>query len=309
MKVNQSNFVPLYTARAASFLAKDAVAQTPNDAPPIPADTFLGKLKSWVGLKPTPAVRQSQNHLAVHTAVKALGGPTALALAQEIGLQLDDGKNADGETFKASQSDKLDLNPEHLEKRDRIWSKIAQVTGTTFETPTLLNGPGNGPGRFVGKSLFADGETLAGLPDEVALFYTAHEVGHLEHGDDVRKQGMTNLKSALPTEQRDSLTQARRDADWEMEFGADARAAEIAAQADCDPRPILRDLMQEPSGQEHPAGLERAARVRNIMATNGKPVSDEEWTAMVLQTAPSREAKQQAQNEAADMLLTFQNLV
>lgn len=309
MQVNQSSFVPLYTAKAASHMARGSVAGANDEPAPPPSDTFLGKLKSWIGLKATPDVRQSQTGLALHTAVAALGGPAALLLAQAVGMEMDDRKNAAGEAFKAAHKDQLDLHPEHQAKLDRIWSQIVEVSRTTFEKPTLLTGPESGPGRFVGKSMFAEGATLANLPDEVALFYTAHEVGHLEHGDDARKKGMIDLKNALPEGQRGALTEPRQQLDREMEFQADARAAEIAAKAGCDPRPILRDLMQEPSGAEHPAGLDRAAKVREVMASHGKAISDEEWLAMVFQTAPSREAKQKAQDEAAEMLLAFQNLV
>lgn len=273
---------------------------------------LLARLKAlWPTRAPdgeaaTPVRKQTT--VGLQAACRAMGGPLALTLAQETALEMLPGEQevAAGQAYLEKHGDSVDLDPARNARVDQLWARIEPHLQLPLQPPTLLENSRIGPGMFVGRNLFADSETLAGLPDEVALFYTAHEVGHVEHRDASRKTGMAQLNSQPGLKQE--FREATREKQHEMEFAADRRAAEIAAKAGCDPRPILEDLMKEPSGKEHPEGLRRAEAVRSTMAEHGQTVSDREWDALVQRTEGERSSRQQSSNQAEEWLMAFEDL-
>lgn len=307
MKVNSQNFAVQFGARAAKVLAEQTGTKLAETAPKPPQDSFLGKLGRVLGFKPSPQVRSSQQSMGIQAAFKALHAPAALALAQEVGVETAADGDPAGSKFRAKMADKVDNQVDANQKMDQVWSKIVSVTGDQLERPTLLTSSGSGAGHFVGKSMFAHGDAFAKLPEEVALFYTAHEVGHIENQDGARKSGMTQLANLVDADPG-TLRKARQDKDWEMEHKADERAAEICGQLRCDPVPILKDLLQEPSGSEHPPGMERAKRVRATLAKHGQTVSDTQWSDLVQETARVRAEKQRASDDYLEYKLAFEGL-
>lgn len=305
MQVNQGKFEAIYTSRAYARVSGQPEAAVPA-APEPPNDGFVGHLKRWLGFRPTPAVLQAQSKLTMHAAFQALGTPTALALAQDVGLQLEDGKNEAGLAYRDSHT--LSREPQALAKGERVWERIVAASGTSVGQLTLLDGAA-GEGRFVDRSIFADAGEFATLSEDVALFRVAHEVGHVEHGDGARKHGVKALADALGPYHSASISEARTEANRQMEFAADQRAAQIAARAGCDPLPILRDLLTLGSTSAHPPGVERARRVRETMAEHGIAVSQESWDSLVLQTAVEREENQRRNDEQMSYLQTMENLV
>ncbi len=307
MQVNPKTFAALFAARATNPSASGQVAGKAQESP-TPSDTFLGKLIQKFSFRPTPRVRQAQQSVSIQAAAWALGPTQALGLAQSVGMELFGPSQKAGEQFKARMADKVHQGSEQNSRMARVWSRIQSVAGGGIETPTLLDHGPSGPGRFVGNALFADAEAFAKLPEEVALFYTAHEVGHVENQDSARKQGMTLLKGLLAGTDQRQLVAARKQKDWEMEHRADARAAEICSQLKIDPVLILRDLMTEPSGDQHPPGMERARRVREVFASRGQAVSEQQWQTLTEETAPERERKQQAIDQDRALRAAFEEL-
>lgn len=305
MKVTSPNFSLLFRTKAARFVAGEPTVEPKAEQP---QDTFLGQFKRLVGFKPTPPASKAQTTLGLRAAYSALGAPTAMALAQEVGLETQSGQDLAGARFKQKKAAQLDTSAPPNQKMDAVWSDIVSLTGTAVERPTLLNDPGRGVGSFVGESLFADSEAFMELPRPLALFYTAHELGHVENRDGARKKGMSQLAGLLTGVAQPALRAARQANDWELEHKADARAAEICAQLGCQPESILEDLMKEPSGSQHPPGVERAKRVRSIMAEHGQTISDGKWDSLLEETAPIRGERQQAIDELMNQKHVFENL-
>lgn len=306
MQVNPKNFASLFTSRATRTGSADA--STAQEPPAAPSDSFLGRIARTLGFGATPQVKVAQQTLSIQAAASALGPAQALSLAQDVGVELLGDAVYSGQEFKSKIAGKINCDNELNSRMGQVWTQIQSVTGSHLETPILLNDPASGPGRFVGSSLFADASAFAELPKEVALFYTAHEVGHVENQDAARKQGMTLLKGLLAGTDQRQLQKARQKKDWEMEHRADARAAEICANLKTDPVPILRDLMKEPSGDQHPPGLERAARVREVFASHGLTVSDQQYASLHQETAEERTRRQKAIDDDLALRAAFEEL-
>lgn len=308
MKLDPVTFTSRFGVRAAQVAKGGPIKKPAEDTAP-PTDSFLGRVSQAITNVLSPRHIPAQEKLATHVALNTLGAPTALALAQEVGVEMRPSGDPWGEKFLAKKADSVDQRPEPNQKMTQVWQKIVEVTGTEENQPVLLEDKASGPGRFVGRSMFADGETFQELPFETALFYTAHELGHLENSDASRKSGMSALAGGLSPMNQGILREARKEKDWEMEYQADDRAAEIAAKAGCEPGPILRDLMLEPSGTQHPPGLERAKRVRDVMASHGKSVSDEQWQGWVDSTATLRAEKQQQIDSDLEWKMAWEHIV
>jgi hypothetical protein len=308
MKLDPVKFSTRFGIRAA-HLADNPSAQVSEEKVPQNNDSFVGRISHAISNLLSPRTAQAQVGLATRVAFETLGPATALALAQEVGVEFQAPGDPAGEAFLKKQADIVDGRTQPNQKMERVWKQIVAVTGTDAERPTLLADEMTGPGRFVGQRMFADGEAFGKLPDEVALFYTAHELGHIENSDGARKTGMTALAQELPNVSPTVLTEMRQEKDWEMEYRADERAAEIAAKAGCEPGPILLDLLTEPSGSQHPPGLERARRVRSVMAAHGQSVTDGQWSEWVESTASTRAERQQNSDDMMDWKLSFENLV
>lgn len=231
-----------------------------------------------------------QEPVALASVLPALGGTAAVALAHQVALaQLS---IADEEAVGRDYAAKQKTGPGQ-ERLTALWDRLAPHF-PSLEAPLALDAP-VGPGMFVGRSLFANGEEK--LPEPVALFFLAHEAGHVENRDSARKQGQAALKAAGA-----ELGDAIQDADRAMEFAADRRAAEVVARLGCDPAPILEELLTLAAGPEHPDGLERARAVRQVMGEHGAPLAEDRWLELVARTAPLRAENQRKQDEAHEWL-------
>ena len=286
---------------------KSGKADKPEETLP-PRESFVRSIVRTLGFQPTPTLKSSQTQLSLRAAVQSLGPSTAIALAQLTARALDGPENESGEAYEKKVEPLHAREPAPQAQLDKVWTKITSVTETNFKKPTLLHQKRSGPGHFVGKSLFADVSAFAELPEEAQIFYTAHELAHVENQDSANKQGLHYLISDPQLRHEPGLRKARQPADWNMEDAADARAAEICAKLGCDPKPILKDLMQEPAGEHHPRGLDRAKKVRHIMAQGGQSLSDQEWEQTIQDTAPVRKRREAAAAKHQDMMDAFQDL-
>lgn len=310
MSLEPVRFQSAFLQQARSPRPREGVpAAVDGVAPARPQELgWLGRLQGLFRTRSVSAL-PAQSPLALATTLPGLGAPTAVAVAQAVALSqlsLAD-ETACGQDYRQ----KCPPAPAQAQERiQALWERLAPHVDPSLEVPLAIERP-IGPGMFMGRSLFANGRELEKLSEPVALFFLAHEVGHVEHRDSARKQGQTALSDWTREQAPQFLADLKSEvqaADWAMELAADRRAAEIVARLECDPVPILADLLGEPSGPEHPDGLTRARAVRSTLAEHGVTLPEERWQQLLEASAGPRQDRQRQLDEAQEWLQSMQEL-
>lgn len=107
--------------------------------------------------------------------------------------------------------------------------------------------------------------------DAQLAFILGHEVGHMEHRDDVRLRGMTTLRKLLGNESEmegveeavEGLEQSTHAIQREYELAADIRGVELMMKLGYDPEEALRLIAGwDEEDSVHPPPAERLRHIR-----------------------------------------------
>jgi hypothetical protein len=151
-----------------------------------------------------------------------------------------------------------------------------------------------GEGLAAGKQVLLNPEKLT--EPNLALFVLGHELAHAEGRHTVRSAALRATGSLLPAQQGGKA--ALRQAEWDLEYEADARAVELAVKAGLrDARPALKILLESKGGREHPDGYQRAVAVRESFRDRGVEVSESDWQILLEETHATRDAHRRAQEK------------
>lgn len=224
----------------------------------LPADSF----------EPSNQARRFQQMaLAVSVAAGASGVPTLAALSQEIGQNLV--SQAEDAAFADHVADQYSsLGQRQDERVEQAWSRVAQASGSNFPAPVVLES------SFIdaqsdSREMYLGTASLAGdmANDSVLLFTLAHEEGHRQHRDKAGAAGLEAfLASCQGNDELESLGfKVLREGRHQNEREADAFAAGVLAQLDCEPAPVLAFLAGLEGDLQHPEGRQRERLVRQAL--------------------------------------------
>ncbi len=174
-----------------------------------------------------------------------------------------------------------------------LYDRLAPHLSRQLPPPLLSTDALVGEGLHAGTQILLNPLNLK--DPNLALFVMAHEAAHAEGRHTVRRAALRETGFLLNHGCEGSVLQ---EATWQLEFEADARAAELAVKAGIqDVRPVLKTLLESREGEEHPDGYRRALAVRDRFRALDVEVSDETWQALMLETRPSRDAHREAQKK------------
>ena len=215
-----------------------------------------------------------------------------LALMAAMKVTDEATENGDAELLLQSLKDVRPLTEDPL--LNAIYQKLEPHLTRSLPVP-LLSGEGQlGEGVQAGTQIVLNPKTLT--EPNLALFVMAHEAAHAEGRHTVRRAALRETGPLLQTQEGGKP--ALRQADWEMEYQADARGAELAVKAGLqDARPVLKTLLQSSQDEEHPDGYERAVAVRGAFQALGVEVSENDWQILLEETQPKRDAQRRAQEK------------
>ncbi|MBI3925035.1 MAG: M48 family metalloprotease [Armatimonadetes bacterium] len=214
-------------------------------------------------------------------AVAAVGGPVALVLAAETSMSLiDDATEARmGDQIYRWWEDRLMISEDSrlarraAEMGERLARHSSRPVDYSFH---VLESEDVNATSSSGGHIYVTAGLLRAHPEPAQLaFVLGHEIGHMEHRDDVRLRGMSSLRKLLTNDSEqvgvdqavECLEAETHEIQLQYELAADIRGIQLMMELGYDPEVAIRLIASwDERDTVHPPPAERIRSIREWLS-------------------------------------------